>query len=103
MKLMRMLSEMIEDELDDAEKYARKAVKFKESNPTLAKTFYDLSTDEMRHMSLLHTESAKAVEQYRKEHGEPPADMRAVYDYLHERHIDHSKEVKAYQDLYKGS
>lgn len=103
MKLMRMLSEMIEDELDDAEKYARKAVKFKESNPTLAKTFYDLSTDEMRHMSMLHTEATKAVEQYRKEHGEPPADMQAVYDYLHERHIDHSKEVKAYQDLYKGS
>lgn len=103
MELMRMLSEMIEDELDDAEKYARKAVKFKESNPTLAKTFYDLSTDELRHMSLLHTESTRAAEQYRKEHGAPPADMQAVYDYLHERHIDHSKEVKAYQDLYKGS
>lgn len=102
MKLIEKLSEMIDEEIEDAGKYAKCALKNKEENPALSKTFYDLSTDEMRHMTLLHDEVARIIAQYRKENGEPPTAMLAVYDYLHEKQIERAKEVKDYQAMYRG-
>ena len=102
MELIKNLSDMVGDELEDAKKYAKCALKHKAENPALAKTFFDLSTDEMRHMSLLHDEIVEAIETYRKEHGEAPASMQAVYDYLHEKWIERAQEVRTYQNLYRG-
>lgn len=102
MKLIEKLSEMIEEEIEDAEKYAKCALKYKDIDSVLAKTFFDLSTDEMRHMNLLHEEVARIIAQYRKEHGEPPTAMQAVYDYLHEKQIEKAKDVRDYQAMYRG-
>ena len=102
MTIIKKLSEMIEDELEGAEHYAKCAIKYKEEHPTLAKTLYDISMDEMRHVGLLHTEVVSLIEMYRKEHGEPPTAMKAVYDYLHEKQIEEANEVKMLQNQYKG-
>lgn len=102
MKIIKRISDMIADELEGAEEYAKCAIKYKDDHPTLAKTFYDISTDEMRHVSLLHDEIVKLIETYRKEHGEPPAAMLAVYDYLHEKQIEEANEVRGYQAQYRG-
>ena len=102
MKIIKRISDMIADELEGAEEYAKCAIMYKDDHPTLAKTFYDISTDEMRHVSLLHDEIVKLIETYRKEHGEPPAAMLAVYDYLHEKQIEEANEVRGYQAQYRG-
>lgn len=101
MKLIKDIVEMISDEIEGAEHYAKSALKHKSDNPVLAKTFYDISTDEMRHVDLLHSEVVKLIEEHRKTKGEPPASMMAVYDYLHEKHIEEAKEVKILQNRYK--
>jgi rubrerythrin len=101
MKMIKMLSEMIEEELEDAENYVRHALMTKERDASLAKTFFELSQQEMEHVNKLHTEVARLIEAYRKEHGEPPAAMLAVYDYLHEKHIQKAGEIKAHQAHYR--
>lgn len=101
MKLIEMLCEMVDEEIEDAEKYAKCALKYKADNPALSKTFYDLSTDELRHMMLLHGEVTGVIQKYRQEHGEPPAEMKGIYDYLHEKQIKKAAEVKRLQDMYR--
>ena len=102
MKIIKELSDMIEEELEGAEEYAKDAVKYKEEYPSLAKVFYEISTEEMRHIDMLHSEVVGFIENYRRDHGEPPAPMMAVYNYLHEKHIDRANRIKMYQQQFRG-
>lgn len=101
MKIIKKLSEMIEDEIDGAKCYAKKALEYRSEDRELADTLYNLSTEEMRHLQILHAQVTRIIDRYRKEHGEPPPAMQAVYDYLHEKHIGEAETVKRYQALYK--
>jgi len=69
MEIIEKLPVMIGDELADAEKYARCALKAKAEHPDLADLFHRLSMDEMEHMNLLHEAAAKIV-----------ADVKAMQD-----------------------
>lgn len=102
MKLIKELSAMVDEELGDAKKYIKAALNHKADNPVLAKTFYDLSTDELRHASILQAEVTRAVDQNKGMTGEVPEAMRGVYDYLKERQVEAVKAVKAYQSIYRG-
>ena len=102
MKIIEQLSDMIEEEISDAERYVKCAMKWKEDNLELSQTFYKLSLEEMDHMEALHRQVTTIIENYRKKEGEPPADMMAVYNYLHKKQIEHATEVRMMQAVYKG-
>ena len=101
MKYIEMLSERIEDEIADAKKYAMDALEYKERRPELSKRFYNLSTQEMEHMKILHDSVVEIINEYRKTHGDPPADMQARYDWVHKKHIKAASEVKILQAAYR--
>ena len=65
---METLSDMIQDEIRDAEKYARCAMEHKETDPEMAKIFHELSMEEKEHMEKLFR-----LEQEKIEH------MQAMY------------------------
>ena len=101
MKVIQRLSEMIDEEIHDADKYITFAEEVRAAYPQLAETAYKLSLGEIEHMKMLHNEVAAIIAAYRKEKGEPPAGMMAVYNYLHQKSIDSAAEVKAKQAMYK--
>ena len=101
MKIIQTISEHIEEELEDAEAYIKLAHEYKEEFPQIAKTFYELSMEEMRHMEMLHIEVAALIKKHREEHGDPPAAMVAVYEFLHKKDIEKSAKIKLLQNHFR--
>jgi ferritin len=101
MKIIQTISEHIEEELEDAEAYIKLAYEYKEEFPQIAKTFYELSLQEMDHADMLHNDVKDLIEKHRREHGEPPAAMMAVYEYLHKKFIDKAAKIKVMQNQYR--
>ena len=101
MKIIKTLSEYMQEEIHDSEKYVLAALNFKEEFPEVADKLYMLSNEEMNHMQILHNVVASIIQKYRKENGEPPSDMLAIYNFVHENLINDEKEVKILQSMYK--
>ena len=101
MKLIRDLEGAIDDEISDIRKYAVWAAELKESHPSLAQTLYNISLQEDGHQAAIHNEVVKIIEEHRRNHGEPPATMMAVYEYLHKKSIEKLAEARMCQDVYK--
>ncbi len=92
----------IDDEIDDAEKYAKDALDSKQSgNLSLAELSFKLSNEELGHMNLLHAQIVAMIEAYKKEKGEPPPDMLRMYNIFHKKHIERVGAVRGLLALYK--
>lgn len=100
MKIIKCLSESIEDTLDCAEDAIKKAIMYKEDYPIAARALYNKSSVLMDSIKLQHDAVVAIIEGYRKEKGEPPAPMMAIYEYVHERHINKSAAIKALQEMF---
>lgn len=102
MKLIQKLEERIEDEVADVKHYAILAAEVKEEHPSLAHVLFTISGQEDAHQAAIHAEVVKIIDEYRRTHGEPPAAMKAVYDFMHKRHIEKLEEAHRYQEIYKN-
>lgn len=102
MKIIEKLSEMMEEEIKDADKYIECAMKWKEDDVMLSKMFADLSMDELKHAMLIHDHTTRLITEYKSKGNEPPAEMLAVYNYLHEKHLEKFNAIKVKQTVYRG-
>lgn len=100
MEIIRKIVGKIDSELEDAEKYIKCAYKVEEDYPQLADTYYKLSLEEMNHVTMLHDQVVKIINDYKREHEVPEA-MQVLYDYLHNRQIKWAAKIKARQEDYK--
>lgn len=101
MKIIRKLADMIDDELDGAKCYIETALSEKAERPELARTLAGLSSEELGHMSRLHGLVAELIEEHRRERGDPPVEMMAIYDYLHAKHIKAAAEIRELQAMFR--
>lgn len=103
MKIIKQISEQIEKELDQQEYLIKKAIEYKETYPTVALAFYNESLNKDTSIRNFHDQVILLINDYRNTNGEPPAHMMAVYNYLHERHIDKAATIKNLQAMYKDN
>lgn len=101
MKIISVISEKIEEELEGACAYVDLAMKWRNDAPDTADLFYELSVEEMGHVDKLHEEVEELIEEHRKEHGDPPKEMMVLYDYLHNKHIAKATQIRVKQGIYK--
>ena len=101
MKVIEMLGDRIDEEIGDACFYAKKALELKEQYPDLSRTLNSIAVQEMDHMTDLHNAVVNIINNYRRDNGEPPAEMQAVYDYLHKKQIEKAADARRYIDMYK--
>lgn len=94
MRIIQKLADMIDEELEDAMKYAYCYMAHKDDDVELAKTFSQLSYEELTHADRLHTQVVRLIKIYRDENGDPPPAMQARYDYLHERQIEKANRIR---------
>ena len=100
MKIIKCLCEDIEATLDAAEHDIKKAIMYKEEYPVASKAFYAKSSALMDTIKLEHEAVVALIEGVKKEKGEPPASMMAIYDYMHERQINKAAAIRALQEMY---
>lgn len=99
MKIIKQLSEYMKEELQDAKKYAKDAIHYKTENPSLAKTFYEISNQEINHADMLHTEVVKIIDKQRQIET-PPAIMMELWEDEHKDYIEDVVHVKYMLSLY---
>ena len=58
-----MLAEYIEEEIEDAKKYAEAALEYKDSDPEMARMFMQLSNEETGHMRMLYDHAVKMIDE----------------------------------------
>lgn len=102
MRLIKTLSENIEEEIDGVREYAKLAIEIRGEYPVIADTLIAIAKQESEHVMKLHELVTRLISDYRAQHGEPPEGMLELYNYLHQKHIDAYAESKRYLDIYNG-
>lgn len=100
MVIIKKISEKIDEELHDAEKYIKCAYKVEDDYPQLADVYYKLSLEEMKHVTMLHEAVVAIINEYERTKEVPP-EMQILYDYLHDRQIKWAAKIKAKQEQFK--
>ena len=94
MREIKMLVENIEEELEDAEKYAKAALYHKHTDSEMSRMFADLARQELAHSEILHGHAVRLIRMQREKGTEVPAAMQAVWDWEHERMVEHTTKIK---------
>lgn len=101
MKIIKHLIEDMNEEMEGAEHYAKKALEYKEDDRDLADLYAKLSTVEKGHADLIHEQIVRKIKAKNAEGVTTPAPMQAVYDWEHEKAIDGAARLKVLQDMYR--
>ena len=95
MKEIKWLAENIRDELDDAEKYAKKALKWRDASPELSQLAANLAHQELNHADMLHEQVVRLIKTQQQKGVDAPPAMLAVWDWEHERMVEAVSKIRA--------
>lgn len=102
MKEIKEIVEDIHEELEGAKHYAMKAMEHKSTNREAADKYAEMAKQELGHIDKLHEMAVKLIEKHTVAGNAPPVAMKAVWDWEHERMIEHMGKIKALLDMYRA-
>ena len=103
MKILAQIIEKADDTLKEIEWYAEKAHHLKEEKKHLADVYIKVADMHITIYDMLHTEIVELINQQKQITGEPPAEMKAIWNYEHERMVKRFNENKFLVESYKKS
>lgn len=102
MKEIKWIAERIREELEDAEQYAKTALKYKDTNKDLAQACADIAKQELTHSEILHTQAVRLIKAQMAAGVTAPVAMQAVWDWEHEKMIEHTAKIRNLLDMHKA-
>lgn len=96
------LMDLLVGEIKDARRYAMLALEYKDKDKELADLYCKLASEELDHMSRLHAQVLRLIDNQRRVDPESLPRTMAVYDHLHKRDIDQVAEIGVLQMQYKS-
>lgn len=94
MKKIAVMVEVMQKELETAEKYAKKAVEYKAEDKAVAETLDAIAGQKQEAVEKMHTHIERIIKEYNAEHGQPPAPMMMIWKWEHEKIMDQSARIK---------
>lgn len=101
MKQIKEIVANIREELEGAEHYAKLATQYKTSDKTLAETYIKMAEAELGHVSMLHEQAVRLIKEHKAAGSEAPAAVQAVWDWEHEKMVDHVVRIKTMLSMYR--
>lgn len=94
MKKIQDYVDKIDEEIEDAKRYAEQYVYEKAANnQKRAQTYHAMSQDELKHSTLLHDMAVEEIEQLRKVYT-PPKEMEEAWNKSHIAYVDRVAWIK---------
>lgn len=93
MKIVCKMIEHIKDELDDAAEYAEKYLENKKSAPETASMYKTMSSDELKHATMLKDIYTAKFEDMRKSFA-IPVDDEDAWVHCHKRYAEREAQIK---------
>lgn len=94
MREIKELSDEMKEELEGAKCYAKLYVNYKSSNPSLAKKYYEMANDELKHANYLHEMAVEKINKVKEENLSFPEYMEMIWKDKHDAYIDEMANIK---------
>lgn len=94
MEKIKHLAEKIREELNDAEDYAKDALKCEHDDKEMSRTFATLSREELDHAERLHKQAMRIIHEHKEEHGSPPEPMQTIWSWEHMNMVEKTACVR---------
>lgn len=94
MKDMHWYEENIEEELHDAEKYAKSALYTKHTDAEASRLCAELARQELNHADMLHGMAVKTYNRH-ADAGEDMTATKAIWDHYHKKAVEQRAKVHA--------
>ena len=101
MKKIKCLVENICEEIEDAEKYAKEAMRMKTEDLELSKVYAELARQELGHADTLHNQAVRIIKAHKATGAETPTSMQVVWDWEHEKIVDKTARIKMMLEMIK--
>lgn len=101
LEMLKTFSGFISEELDDIEKYAKQAIKWKDKKSDIAEGFMNLSKQEASHYQSLHDMEVRLIKYAADSADGLTAEEMAVYEFLNDSEAEKYLKAKEYQEIYK--
>lgn len=93
MREIMKIVECMNEELHDAKHYAKKCIKAKLTDSTMAKHYQEMANDELKHAMYLYENAAKAIEE-KKRSTETSSILDEIWDKTQDDYAECTAEIR---------